>query len=230
VKNHYDDASMQDITVPRNGYLYVYVSNESPVNVFFDNLQVIHTRGQVLEETHYYPFGLTMAGISSKALKTNYAENRKKFNGIEHTTDFDLNTYDAFFRSADPQIGRWWQIDPKPNMAESPYSMMGNNPILNADPLGDTLRGSSVQDARRLQRIIRQTFRGKEMKAVRQMFQRAQFRGDKVTGTGNLYRDGTSHGGTTGTPLTYGQASETPAYLQQMNIHLIMRTFLRILP
>ncbi|PVD49288.1 hypothetical protein DC498_25810 [Terrimonas sp.] len=83
-----------------------------------------------------------MAGISSKALKPGTPENRKKFNGIEHTTEFDLNTYDAFYRNADPQIGRWWQIDPKPNEMQSLYSMMGNNPISNADPLGDTLRVS----------------------------------------------------------------------------------------
>lgn len=55
----------------------------------------------------------------------------------------------------------------------------------------------------------------------------------RVTGTGNLYRDGTSHGGTTGVPLTYPQASGVPTYLQQTNIHFLMqtlRTFLRILP
>jgi RHS repeat-associated protein len=81
-----------------------------------------------------------MEGISSRALNFGSPQNRKKFNGIEETRDLDLNQYDAFYRNADPQIGRWWQIDPKPNMAESPYSMMGNNPILNTDFLGDTLK------------------------------------------------------------------------------------------
>ncbi|HET8689089.1 MAG TPA: RHS repeat-associated core domain-containing protein, partial [Methanosarcina sp.] len=86
-----------------------------------------------------------MAGISSKA--AGKLENKRKFNGIEHNTDLDLNQYDAFFRNADPQIGRWWQIDPKPNTSESPYSMMGNNPISKADPLGDTIkaRGNFLQ-------------------------------------------------------------------------------------
>jgi len=64
---------------------------------FFDNLAVKHYTGPMLEETHYYPFGLTIAGLSTKALKPYYAENRKKFNGIEHTTDLDLDTYDAFY-------------------------------------------------------------------------------------------------------------------------------------
>jgi RHS repeat-associated protein len=53
-----------------------------------------------------------MAGISSKAMNFGAPENKYKFNGIEQNEDLDLNMYDAFYRNFDPQIGRWWQIDP----------------------------------------------------------------------------------------------------------------------
>lgn len=132
------------MVIKKTGFLYIYTSNESGEDVFFDNLVVIHNGGPLLEETHYYPFGLTMAGISSNALKgTNYVANRKKYNGIESTTELDLNTYDAYYRNLDPQLGRWWQVDPKTEAAisESPYVSMGNNPVKNTDPLGDYFFG-----------------------------------------------------------------------------------------
>jgi RHS repeat-associated protein len=86
------------------------VSNESNFTVFFDNLQVVHKPGPITEENHYYPFGLTMAGISSKAAGN--LENRIKFTSQELDSNLGWNTYQMRFRTHDPQIGRFLQIDP----------------------------------------------------------------------------------------------------------------------
>ncbi len=137
LKNH----QMLGINIPNNGYIYVYCSNESNYNVYFDNLQMIHNKSAILEETHYYPFGLTMAGISSKA--AGMTENKKKYQQYEFNSDFDINLYESFYRSHDPQLGRFWQIDPRPNDSESTYAAMGNNPIKNIDVLGDSILGRS---------------------------------------------------------------------------------------
>lgn len=136
---------MQNIIAPKNGYVYIYVSNESPVDVFFDNLQVIHTRAAILEETHYYPFGLTMAGISSKALAFGKSENKRGYNGNEiqnkeFSDESGLEFYDFNARTYDQQIGRFLQIDPESEEGGqgswSLYHFGFNNPILNSDPDG----------------------------------------------------------------------------------------------
>jgi RHS repeat-associated protein len=128
-----------NVPIVKSGYLYVYASNESNVQVFFDNLQLIHHRGPLVDETHYYAFGLTMAGISSKAASFGGAENKKKYQNYEYNSDFDINLYESFYRSHDPQLGRFCQIDPKPNEFESLFAAMGNNPIKNLDVLGDSI-------------------------------------------------------------------------------------------
>ena len=130
-----------NIAISKNGYFYVYVSNETPnINVFFDNLQVTHIRGPLLEESHYYPFGLTISGISSGAVAFGQPDNKRKYNGIELDKDLNVNTYEAQFRDLDPQTARWWQIDPKIEQGMencSPYLSMYDDPVRQSDPLGD---------------------------------------------------------------------------------------------
>jgi len=136
-------ALVADIPVmPRSGYLFIYLSNESSQDVFFDQLVVHHRPGSLLAEDHYYPFGLEMVGISDRAMGR--LENRYRYNGMElNEKEFadgsGLDVYTARFRGLDVQIGRWWQIDPKQDYVMSTYATMGNNPILYSDPLGDTL-------------------------------------------------------------------------------------------
>lgn len=138
--NTYSTHTRLNEVVNKNGFLYIYTSNVTPnIDVFFDNLQVTHIRGLILEETHYYPFGLVMQGISSKALSFGNPENKLKYNGIEKENTFGIEIYDAQLRELDGQTGRWWQIDPKIENMEmwSPYASNYDNPILYSDPLGD---------------------------------------------------------------------------------------------
>jgi len=99
------------IVAPANGYAYIYVSNESRNPVFIDNFQVVHQPGRIVQDVSYYPFGLVQAGISSSA--ANITPNKEKtFQGQRFDDDFGINYVQFKYRSHDPQIGRFIQIDP----------------------------------------------------------------------------------------------------------------------
>jgi RHS repeat-associated protein len=121
---------------PKNGWVYIYLTNESNEIVYFDNLAITQQHSQIAEENHYYPYGLKINSISSRSFK----KLPNKFNyqggsaeGEEETgwDEFDLRTYD-------PQVGRWIAADPLDEF-QSPYTGMGNNPISNIDPSGGSV-------------------------------------------------------------------------------------------
>ena len=122
----------------KSGYVYIFVSNETPnINVFFDNLQVTHTKGPLLQENGYYPFGLEMKTLSSQAaLKP---QTRYKYNaGTEMEDNFNVDYYETQFREYDPQIGRFTGIDAmsEKSMTLSTYQFGNNSPSLFNDPSG----------------------------------------------------------------------------------------------
>ncbi|MBK9338826.1 MAG: RHS repeat-associated core domain-containing protein [Lewinellaceae bacterium] len=95
---------------------------------------------QVLQENHYYPFGMAQEGSWTPQVGT---ENQYQYNSKEFNEDLGVNWYNYGARCYDPAVGRWWSVDP---LAEkyrswSPYQYGLNNSVRMIDP-----DGRQVQD------------------------------------------------------------------------------------
>jgi RHS repeat-associated protein len=100
-----------------------------------NNNGLVDQTTDILDENHYYAYGMELPGTFINVAGTNY---NYKFNGIERAESYVMDF--AFYRGLDPILGRWYQIDPRAEEAGfgmSPYCGMNNNPITYADPEGD---------------------------------------------------------------------------------------------
>ena len=123
-------------TSHQNGYVYLYATNESGFDVWFDDLFVTHRTGPLLQEAHFYPFGMEITPLSSKAvLKT---PNERMLQQNEWDEEFGLDLHDFDARLYDASIGRFWGVDEQAHEFSklSPYSYSANSPLMYVDPDG----------------------------------------------------------------------------------------------
>ncbi|MEN9324032.1 MAG: hypothetical protein RL699_1812, partial [Bacteroidota bacterium] len=136
----------------RFNYVYNYLDHLGNVRLSYGRDPQAHNEIKILEENHYYPYGLkhTNYNANLNAYKKDNNDqvqltgtglsadliNKYKFNGMEYQDELGLNLYDMDMRDYDPAIGRWTGIDPVTHFPQSPYNAFDGNPVTFADPSG----------------------------------------------------------------------------------------------
>ncbi|WP_108868906.1 RHS repeat domain-containing protein [Aquimarina aquimarini] len=95
---------------------------------------------EIVEESNYYPFGLTHKGYNSSVSSLgNSTAQLLKFGGKEEQQDeLGLDWIDITARNYDPALGRWMNIDPLADQMRrhSPYNYAFDSPLMFVDPDG----------------------------------------------------------------------------------------------
>jgi RHS repeat-associated protein len=129
----------------------------------------------IIQENHYYPFGMLMADIGSTYPDYN-PENVTQpylYNGKEYYPELELNWYDYGARFYDPSLGRWHSVDPRAEKYYnlSPYNYCANNPIRYTDPNGDTINTDALMDNEMAYRAYQTFVNSKEGAAFVKLFE-----------------------------------------------------------
>ncbi len=136
--------------------------------MFFDNLQVVHTRGPLISESHYGAWGNVLKGISSEAafkLPNKYKYNGKEEQNKEFSDGSGLEWLDYGARMYDAQIGRWHVIDQlaAEYLSFSPYNYCANNPIKNIDFDGNKIGNPNDPYVKAIKEAMLKTSNGKKI-------------------------------------------------------------------
>jgi RHS repeat-associated protein len=121
------------------GTMMIYTANQTAedLDVYMDDLTILHTEGPIIRVDDYYPFGLTY----HTSERTGYTTNNFLYNGNELQTELSLDLHDFNKRFYDAKLGRFISVDPLSELPsqynKSPYQYGWNNPILLNDPNGD---------------------------------------------------------------------------------------------
>ncbi|MCG8307527.1 MAG: DNRLRE domain-containing protein [Cytophagales bacterium] len=92
---------------------------------------VVDELGSVKQTRDYYPFGMEMSASLTASPKNSYG-----YQGKEWIEEQGLEWQDFHARMYDPAIGRFLAVDPA-GQFHSPYTGMGNNPVMMVDPDGE---------------------------------------------------------------------------------------------
>jgi len=148
----YVKATAMNINPNNPEYSFNYVFNYTD---HLGNVRVSYTKDpqtrnlKILDESHYYPFGLKHQEYSTFGFVSNPIQGviiapltnnpyKYKFGQKEYQDELNLNVYDFHARIYDPAAPRFWQIDPLADQRASmtPYNYVSNNPIVRIDPTG----------------------------------------------------------------------------------------------
>ncbi|MTI23743.1 RHS repeat domain-containing protein [Fulvivirga kasyanovii] len=145
--NTHEVLALNDIVVEKAGFIYIYLSeSNSSSRMFFDDMKVVLSEGNVVQSDNFYPYGMEMAGgfkrVTAKDNRFlfNQGTGDKTFN-TERITDLGLSMDMTKYRTYDYTTGRFMQVDPLTDQAGqeiyTPYQYSFNNPIRYNDPYGD---------------------------------------------------------------------------------------------
>jgi RHS repeat-associated protein len=133
-------------TAPLGRYEYSIKDHLGNTRLTFadlDDNKIVDVPGDILQEQHYYPFGLGMdyTWMNNTAINdTKYLYNGKELNDevFDAAKRIGLNWTDYGARWYDAAVGRWWAIDPLADKYGSinPYNYVLNNPTNLIDPDG----------------------------------------------------------------------------------------------